>query len=201
MIGGVSFQPGQNDPTKTGQRPTADRGVQEAIKVLSLRLPKVVGARALAPSALLNAQGSGGNTRIDSVVNQVLQRYLPGGAGAGQAPPAAPMIPTGAGGAGNAPFAGQYPGTMPLSDLMPTMGRAPRITPIERPSDGSPRATPGPPLDPSAPPPPAQLIDVVDRGRAAPEPSAPPPPTQDPWADLVEYLRRQPAPPPEQYSI
>lgn len=77
---GVSFQPGasaigQSKPqggTQTGG------GVQEAIKVLSLRLPRVVGAQAIAPQGLLNSPGSGGS-RVDSVVNQVLAKYFPTG--------------------------------------------------------------------------------------------------------------------------
>lgn len=47
---GVSFQPGAQD----GQ---SQQPVQQAIQLLSLRLPSVVGARALAPQALLQSQG------------------------------------------------------------------------------------------------------------------------------------------------
>jgi len=210
MIGGVSFQPGQNDPTKIGQKPSAERGVQEAIKILSLRLPKVVGARALAPSALLNAQGSGGNPRVDSVVNTVLQRFLPGGAGAGQAPPAAPMIPAGAPTGGGFTPGAQPPPNMPLSDFFPTGNAAPRITP----GDDQPRppvigdrpTTPGGREDVTPPSggifPANPDLPTYDREAGwGPAPVAPPAPTQDPWADLMEYLRRQPAPPQETYSI
>lgn len=209
MIGGVNFQPGGSDPTKAA--PKGNQGsVQEAIKILSLRLPKVVGPRATAPAALLNAQGSGGNTRVDSVVNTVLQRYLPGGEGAGQAPPAAPMIPTGQ---GSSFSPGQEPSpTMPLSDLMQPQGpTAPRITP----GDDQPRppvigdrpTTPGNREDVTPPSglfPPNPDLPTYDREAGWGQPSeavAPPAPTQDPWADLMEYLRRQPAPPQETYSI
>src|SRR5688572_24228692 len=81
MIGGVNFQPGGmqgDDPNAQGKRPSAGSGVQEAIKVLSLRLPKVVGAQASVPQALLQGAGSGGS-RVDSVVNQVLSRMMPTG--------------------------------------------------------------------------------------------------------------------------
>jgi hypothetical protein len=104
MTSGVSFQPGGdygNGQQQRGSSPT--QNVQEAIKVLSLRLPKVVGARSAAPQALLSAQGSGGNPRIDSVVNQVLSRMF--GAqdpGAGQMP-SAPMVPTPEAGGQQAP--------------------------------------------------------------------------------------------------
>lgn len=84
---GANFQPQANDPNNGDQRKKPDAGVQEAIKVLSLRLPKVVGAQGIAPSALLNAPGAGGDSRIDSVVNRVLAQYLPTGpAEPGQVP-------------------------------------------------------------------------------------------------------------------
>lgn len=92
MIGGVSFQPGsleQEQQRRQSQNGTA-QGVQEAIKVLSLRLPKVVGAQAPAPSALLQSQGSGGNSRVDSIVQSVLSKFFPG---QGSPAPAAPMLP------------------------------------------------------------------------------------------------------------
>lgn len=86
---GVSFQPGSPDAQQQQQtRPQgSQQGVQEAIKVLSLRLPKVVGSQAAAPQALLSSQGSGGRPHVDSIVQQVLQKYFPtqGGGGA-QAP-------------------------------------------------------------------------------------------------------------------
>lgn len=79
MIGGVNFQPGMGQGGEQSQaQPSAGSGVQEAIKVLSLRLPKVVGAQAAAPMALLSGQGSGGS-RVDSVVNQILSRIMPTG--------------------------------------------------------------------------------------------------------------------------
>jgi hypothetical protein len=50
---GVSFAPGGSDAT---QRPTAPANpVQQAIQVLSLRIPHTVGQSPLAPSPLLNA--------------------------------------------------------------------------------------------------------------------------------------------------
>lgn len=88
MIGGVNFQPGGGDPNQQQRSPGA--GVQEAIKVLSLRLPKVVGAQAAVPMPLLTSQGSGGN-RVDSVVNQILARIMP--TGQPQSQPMATMAP------------------------------------------------------------------------------------------------------------
>jgi hypothetical protein len=80
--GGVAFQPGQDDPQKrlqNGESRTngSPEGVQEAIKVLSLRLPKVVGAQASVPTPLLKSDGAAGNSRVDSIVAQVMQKYFP----------------------------------------------------------------------------------------------------------------------------
>src|SRR3990167_2210912 len=76
---GTNFQPQPLNPSGGAlqKKPSADAWVQEAIKVLSLRLPKVVGAQSMAPGALLNAQGARGDSRIDAIVNRVLQQYLP----------------------------------------------------------------------------------------------------------------------------
>src|SRR5688572_3321475 len=83
MIGGVNFQPGGGPNGNPEQPRNGNAGVQEAIKILSLRLPKVVGAQAAAPMALLTSQGGGGN-RVDSVVNQILARIMPTGQPMGQ---------------------------------------------------------------------------------------------------------------------
>jgi len=91
IAGGVSFQPGAPDD-RNKINPNApngtQEGVQEAIKVLSLRLPKVVGAQASVPSPLLNAPGNGG--RADSMVAQVMQKFFPTNA---PAPNQAPGMP------------------------------------------------------------------------------------------------------------
>lgn len=124
---GVNFQPGQHGDGQNsngGARPGS--GVQEAIKVLSLRLPRVVGAQAAAPMALLNSQG--GNGRVDSVVNQVMQRIAPpqgmtppmGQPQAPQQPQSPPQAPgpsfTGAG-AGGSQMTPSWP--MPQAPQMP----------------------------------------------------------------------------------
>ena len=79
--GGVTFQPGSQDDYQKRINPNApsgtQEGVQEAIKVLSLRLPKVVGANAPVPTPLLTAEGAQGNRRVDSIVAQVMQKYFP----------------------------------------------------------------------------------------------------------------------------
>lgn len=203
MIGGVNFQPGQMNGGGQQVRPKAGGDVQEAIKILSLRLPKQVGPNAVAPSALLNAQGSGGNPRVDSVVNTVLSRMMPTGQ------PAAPPVLGGpsAGENGTMPpsspirFDGSTrpPDNTPLSSMMPTSyqptnERAPRISPVQTPDpNGHFPATPAPDVPYDGPP---QRIDYTQSGREMPPETktpvaAAPEPTQDPWADLMNYIRRK----------
>lgn len=135
MIPGVTFQPGaMGGEQPNGQR--RDQGVQEAIKVLSLRLPKVVGAQALAPQPLLTSPGSDGNPRVDSIIENILKRMFPTAANA-SAP--APMIPSGGG--DSAPPLGYAP---PMGYQQPAR-RAPdvdRYEPVTR-SPQTPRIQPG----------------------------------------------------------
>lgn len=222
MIGGVNFQPGMTGQDGTQPRSKQGGSVQEAIKILSLRLPKRVGPNALAPAALLNAQGSGGNPRIDSVVNTVMGRMFP------QGQPAQPPQPVAAG----PQFGGDSrpAGNTPLSSMMPTgesdVARAPRISPIEGRTPGVTFENPQGPVNnewpaQTPPPPPGSTFDgnytrwpgspaptVPDQNNTMPVPpppqrfdnnpparpsegSAPAAPTQDPWADLMEYIRRK----------
>lgn len=105
-VTGVSFQPGQQGGYGQSNSPQRQmpEGVQEAIKVLSLRLPRVVGANAIAPAPLLNSPGAGGH--VDGIVSNILSKLMPSGATPPQAP--APMVPS------NAPsFAGG--GASPLA--------------------------------------------------------------------------------------
>lgn len=133
MTPGVSFQPGSADATDANQaRRTSgsQQGVQEAIKVLSLRLPKVVGAQASAPAPLLSAQGSGGR-HVDSIVESVLQKYFPTG-GASAAP--APMIPEGgpASAPATAPQFGGTSGTAGLRRESPSVDNLGQLSPTPR---------------------------------------------------------------------
>lgn len=90
---GVNFQPGAQDQMSGGRPSNPNQGVQEAIKVLSLRLPKTVGAQAVAPQGLLQSLGGAG-TRVDSVVNQVLSKMFPGTASPSSEMPSFGMAPT-----------------------------------------------------------------------------------------------------------
>lgn len=203
ILRGVSFQPG----TSSTQDPTARivgkrAGVQEAIKVLSLHLPRVVGAQALAPSPLLNAQGSGGNPRVDSVVNQVWRRMFPTGDPSSGAP-AAPMIPPRVVG----PGPGES-GTMPVSPPVRFDGGQPspmlrdliRPEPHWRPAPGptAPRITPGD-TDRGAPMPDRPEWAALGAGFGSDSSSDAPAmgPTGNSFDDLFEYLRRAAAPMPE----
>jgi len=93
---GVNFQPGtdQQQQGQNGQTRPSSQGVQEAIKVLSLRLPRHPITNGVAPAPLLQSRGGQGNPQVDSVVQQILQRMFPQAAPQGQAPPpmAAPML-------------------------------------------------------------------------------------------------------------
>jgi len=67
--------------------------LQSAVQMLSLRLPRVVGANALAPQALLQGGGGGGAGLSPEVLQQVLARLrmLSGGAPRGPAMPPPPL--------------------------------------------------------------------------------------------------------------
>lgn len=85
MSMGVSFVPsGQGDPMnrqQQGQAPGAPP-LQQAIQMLSLRLPRVVGANALAPGQLLNAPGGMGGS--GNPLLEALLRLAGMGGGQGQ---------------------------------------------------------------------------------------------------------------------
>ena len=102
---GYSFMPGQNGDQAQQRQQPGWAGPQSAIQMLSLRLPRVLGAQALAPGALLNSQGAGGLP--DPLLQAILRlagQAGPGGPGGGApggpslmggAPPSAPMAPAG----------------------------------------------------------------------------------------------------------
>lgn len=149
MINGVNFQPGAQDreaQPNSGSRPSgSSQGVQEAIKVLSLRLPKVVGAQAVSPSALLQSQGSGGNSRVDSIVQSVLQKFFPQ-ATQGQAPgaPTAPSVmspsPAAAGGRPESDYLGLFHGLgAPRVTVGGPPSAPPPTPPMTAPFTGAPR--------------------------------------------------------------
>jgi hypothetical protein len=191
---GVSFLPNQGGMDR--ERPgggSATEPIQQAIKVLSLRLPRVLGGGAFAPAGLLQGGGSMGNPFAG--VGPMQGRPLPGGLPGGGGPPlgGGAGSPGGGspfgGGAGN-PFAGSMPGPDPMSQAImalvggggggfggapPSFGPTPppRLTPGE---SGQPPARPTPePPGPGWQPP---QIGGPERGPALPPPGVEPPPIE-----------------------
>lgn len=144
---GLSFSPTTTtDPRKAQADPNAP--VQEAVRTLSLRLPRVVGARGAAPQPLLNGPGSAGLGPLAAPgagmagpggpsfgIEQLLMTLF----GAGAAP--APNVTPGIGGAG---FAGQ-PSTPGFSFNEGAQG----IPAAPAPAAPAPRPVPNKPMDES----------------------------------------------------
>ena len=103
---GVSFLPG-GDANYSRESGASPAPMQEAIKVLSLRVPRVVGASPLAPLALLQSQGGGGLPA--GILEALLRRLMPPSAGT---PAATPPVPT----------------TTPASPMMAPAGVGPAVT-------------------------------------------------------------------------
>jgi len=129
---GQSFAPlGSPNQNRPGG-PEGTGGVGQAISTLNLRYPRVQGAAAIAPSALLNSPGSAGlsqgiNPTLAAILQAVLGRITPQ-----QSAPSAP--------------GGMTPGSIP----------PPRVVPIVPGSEGlttrPPYTPPAQPLGPRTPP-------------------------------------------------
>lgn len=200
---GVTFLP-QGDALyrQKGQQPQGSAPVQEAVKVLSLRVPNVLGANPLAPLALLTAPGSG---EVPAGLLQQLLRQQ-GLLGAPPAPttaaPSSPMTPPTP---SSAPVSAPAPPPVP----QPTVAGVGATGAAEAPPMGIAPATPMPgsfqPPPQSSQPIPSVLPSVTGAGTSAPlQPSIPtlpmlpnqpapsiPPPRVTPGA-----LPGQPGPPP-----
>lgn len=178
---GTSFQPGA-DQNGQGRRATP---VQEAIRLLSLRLPSRVSPSAIAPQALLQSPGgaglSGGGMTTDAVLE--LLRRLRMQSGAALPPQAQPFMQT--------PSAAQSVFTVPSAQddrergISRALPQPPRVLPGSPPPGPPP---PGPP--PAAPPPPPNIVPgFIDRPR---DPVQDPGPTtsadSSPYGDLVNWL-------------
>lgn len=88
MAFGVSFVPGGDASGNQTKPPTEP--LQQAIQMLSLRLPKVVGAQGLAPGPLLQSPGGGA---LAELLRQLFGQGRPGGTMAPSMPGASPMAP------------------------------------------------------------------------------------------------------------
>ena len=168
---GINFVPGQDEqqkPQGVGGGPQVSP-VQQAIRTISLRLPRVGGAQAMAPgaiapNALMGAPGGGGLAGMDDMtLEQLLLRLFGGGpmgmptGGPGGPPPSRPpphIIPGGVPPSAPPPSGGPSLPTWPA----PTIDRT---TPApETPGTYTPGPyTPSPlPMDMSA------LLDRLGRG-------------------------------------
>lgn len=160
---GVTFLP-QGDATYRRPGQPASQGtapVQEAVKILSLRVPRMLGASPISPMALLTGAGSQGMPA--GTLQQLIQKYLPvtgpappmlaEGPTAGQPAPAAslqvsalPSAPSAQAGGQPAPVAQAVSG--PSGGLGPSLGSstpAPAAPITPAPSVASPAGTPQPP--------------------------------------------------------
>lgn len=129
MAIGRSFQPGQGQNGESQYGPNGQRQtppVQQAIKLISTRLPTVLGARAPSPAELLHSPGGGGMTQ------GLIERLF-------RPQPQAPMPPTSA----------------PPSQVMPPW-MAPPQAPAQAPRPAAAQQAPRPqapePARPSMPP-------------------------------------------------
>lgn len=118
---GQSFAPLGNDPTqqKPGG-PSGNQGAQQAIQVLNTRLPRVVGAGAPAPQALLQGAGSAGLPSpqgVNPIVQAILQAVL------GHFAPQQQSAPSAMGGM----VPGGMPGGMPGGGMPAPSGPLPKL--------------------------------------------------------------------------
>lgn len=177
---GSTFDPSA-DQGLTGGDPTnpkrAPQAVQRAIQYLSLRLPRVVGARAPVMPALLGGAGGpspGASPHVDAIVNSVLGKVL--GPSAVSAPAVPPI---------SAPSAAPSPGFGSVPSA------APSAAPLRAQGFGS---------APSAPPP---VAAAGPRTASSPTPfptfgfseAAQEPPPSQPYGDDMRVYR-VPEPPP-----
>ncbi len=120
---GISFAPtAENRLTQASGGP-----LQEAIQLLSLRLPKMVGARSPIPQGLL-ASGAGpslGNSVVQSILAQILGQA--GGGPMGGQPQGSPQSPWGGGPVSKVPITQRQPLQWPTSTPRPRW--TPRVLP------------------------------------------------------------------------
>jgi len=185
--------------------------LNQAYKVLSLRLPRVVGAHSIAPAALLHSPGASGvpasplapagqAANPHAAVFQALLQSLIAGRGRASAPTPPPAV---------LPVGPRPPAAPPVT-AVPTAGRSTPALAAPAPTGGirdftdprtqhqapAPAAMAAPMPEPVAPPPPPApaLPPRITPGILAPEPAPPPAPESpigglDP-AVLLEFLRR-----------
>ncbi len=175
---GVSFLPGSETPSRhpSGDA-TGGSDLAQAIKILSLRLPRVVGARAIASPRLLTSPGAAGipGANPHAAVFEALLKSIAGGGGMsspGMPGPSTPSEPWTPGPDRGAPWTpGPTPPTIPPPFPLP----APHITPGIVPPGGS--FAPGPDRANTPLPPP---IEIPRQPEPPPGIWNPSPPEPDP---------------------
>jgi hypothetical protein len=132
---GTSFQPGKDRGDAQSESAQARGRFQEAIRLLSLRFPKVVGAQAPAPVALLTGPGSGG-VNPDKALMQNLQKQMPAPMASEQSSPMlppSPGAPSGPPSSGGPTISGASGGSSPMQQAVMSMARAPSLSGMPRP--------------------------------------------------------------------
>jgi hypothetical protein len=132
---GVSFAP-TFENALDGSRRGSMEGLQQAMKIISLRLPRVIGARPIAPASLLQSPGAGGADPYGGAVIQTLMQAL--GLNWGSRGTDAGPNPVGA---IDAPVSPTMPMPGPLYNPVGPVGwppspPLPRIHPVEGPGGG-----------------------------------------------------------------
>jgi hypothetical protein len=100
---GITFMPSQDNQDQGGRNMGLDgpggADLSQAIKILSLRLPRVQGAQAIAPASLLNGQGAGntGGLNPHAAVFEALLRAILGAGGPGITDPTGRTLDNGSG--------------------------------------------------------------------------------------------------------
>ena len=148
---GLSFVPGaeqngQQRPGGPGGAPSGVPPLQQAVQLLSLRLPRVMGGQALAPGPLMQGPAGGGLGLPGGALEELLKRLfgMPGGLpsmpsgqqkfGPGQMPGASGLLPSGP---------RMTPGPSPYP-MLPSQPPGPVFTPGMREGAARPGATPPP---------------------------------------------------------
>lgn len=121
---GITFIPSAENQAQGPQRGQLEGDLGQAFKILSLRLPQVQGARAIAPPDLLNSAGSAGSAGSVNPMAAVFRALMH----SMQGDPAAPM---GAGMPSTQPVATRPgpPSVIPGATPMRTPGTPPMQTP------------------------------------------------------------------------
>jgi hypothetical protein len=78
MNAGISFAPFSQSPPSAGASPTTANPVQDAIKLLSFRLPRNVGASPVAPGAIMGGPTALGPQLGNSIAEQWLKALFQG---------------------------------------------------------------------------------------------------------------------------